>query len=294
MDSQRLYERILCGHANIPSEAVRKGLLTQVQEEALGFAIDSFENTPLYIADQSEGVQTIEDVELELTKLAARASKPALVIIDHFHLLTGEQGEGMRVEFSNLSRSIKSLAGRLQIPILALCQLSREVDKRKDKRPVLGDLRETGGLEENADIVMFIWREDYQNPEAPNSGAAELLVRKQREGPTGTIHLTFDRAITTFKTRRARKLEMVPRGDKVLSIWSKEVIERKIDELLFWPIEKQDLFFNSLMEQIANAPTDAYRMQWRSCYDNIVAQYDARRKANRHCEPEELDLLSVF
>ena len=122
-----------------------------------------------------------------------------LIIIDYLQLMGGDSRNDNRVqEVSHISRSLKVLARELNVPVLAAAQLSRAVEQRSDKRPVLSDLRESGSLEQDADIVMFIYREDTINPTEENNGLAELIISKQRNGPTGTVQLAFSKQFTRF------------------------------------------------------------------------------------------------
>ena len=121
-----------------------------------------------------------------------------LIVIDYLQLLSGNARESRQQEIAEISRSLKNLAKDLDVPVIALAQLSRAVEQRQDKKPIMSDLRESGSLEQDADVVMFIYREEYYNPETEKKGIAEIIVAKQRNGPTGVVELAFIKEFTKF------------------------------------------------------------------------------------------------
>ena len=142
---------------------------------------------------------TIMDVRTKARKLKAQNNLQFLVI-DYLQLIhSHKKHENRHQEVSDISRSLKALAKELNIPILALSQLSRAVDSRMDKRPMLSDLRESGAIEQDADLIMFLYRDVVYNPEAENPAQSELIVGKQRNGPTGTVYMDFVRELTKFE-----------------------------------------------------------------------------------------------
>ena len=127
--------------------------------------------------------------------------KLGLIVIDYIQLMSGNRpGENRATEVSEISRSIKSLAKELQVPIVALSQLSRKVEERTDKRPMMSDLRESGAIEQDADVILMMYREDYYKPDTPDKGIAEVIIGKQRNGPTGTVRLAFLGEYTRFES----------------------------------------------------------------------------------------------
>ena len=215
MSAEQLATRILSEQAEIPSEKIRRGMIDEAEFKRLVKASEEMATLPLFI-DQTGG--------LSVAQLAARARKLrrqqhlGLIIVDYLQLLTGSvrrASEGRVQEVSEITTSLKALAKELNVPVVALSQLSRAVENREDKRPQLADLRESGSIEQDADVVMFVFREEYYvertkpaegTPEFQTwmvkmqavSGKAEVIVGKQRHGPVGTVDLQFEGAFTRF------------------------------------------------------------------------------------------------
>ena len=214
MSSEQLATRILSEQAGIPSEKIRRGMINEDEFKELVTVSQRMASIPLYI-DQTGGIS--------IAQLAARARRLkrqqglGLLVIDYLQLMTGmsKRGDNRVQEVSEITNGLKALAKELNVPILALSQLSRAVEQRDDKRPQLSDLRESGSIEQDADIVMFVYREEYYlertKPQEGTlefqdwmakmqivSGKAELIIGKQRHGPIGTIQLQFDGSVTRF------------------------------------------------------------------------------------------------
>ena len=134
-------------------------------------------------------------------RLQRQYGKLGLVIVDYLQLMQATtQGENRATEISEISRAMKSLAKELQVPVVALSQLNRSLEQRPNKRPVMSDLRESGAIEQDADVILFIYRDEVYNPESPDKGTAEIIIGKQRNGPIGTIRLTFIGEYTRFES----------------------------------------------------------------------------------------------
>ncbi len=190
MPSQQVAMRMLAAEAQINFSDLRIGALVEESWAGLTQAVSSLMSVPIFIND-ARGV-TVQTLRAEGRRLKGEHDNLAVIIIDYLQLLRGSgRYTGREQEVSDITRSLKALAGELDTPIIACSQLSREVEKRPDKRPVLSDLRESGAIEQDADLVAFLYREDYYDEVADDQGTAELIIRKQRNGRTGTIILEF-------------------------------------------------------------------------------------------------------
>lgn len=190
MSKEQLVDRLICGEAMLDSWKMRTGNLSEDDFEKLQVAMGSLSEAPLYI-DDTPGLNVVE-VRTKARRLHSEVGL-GLVIVDYLQLLEGRSSNmDNRVQvISEISRSLKSLARELDVPVIALSQLSRAVESRPDKRPMLSDLRESGSIEQDADVVMFIYRDDYYDRDTDQKNVAEVLVRKHRNGPTGDVQLYF-------------------------------------------------------------------------------------------------------
>ncbi|MDO4920998.1 MAG: replicative DNA helicase [Phascolarctobacterium sp.] len=198
MSKEQLVNRMLCAEANIDSQRLRVGEMADKDWDALWEACDVMSKAKIYI-DDTPGI-TVMDMRSRARRLKAEHGLD-LVVVDYLQLM---QGSGKRnssgdrqQEVSEISRSLKALARELDVPVIALSQLSRSVEARQVKRPMLSDLRESGSLEQDADIVAFLYREDYYNPETENKHT-ELIIAKHRNGPVDTVNLFFHKQFTKF------------------------------------------------------------------------------------------------
>ena len=198
MSKEQLVNRMLCAEAGIDSQRLRVGEMGDKDWDALWGACDLMSKTKIYI-DDTAGI-TVMDMRSRARRLKAEHGLD-LIVVDYLQLM---QGSGKRnnsgdrqQEVSEISRSLKALARELDVPVLALSQLSRSVEARQVKRPMLSDLRESGSLEQDADIVAFLYREDYYNPETENKHT-ELIIAKHRNGPVDTVNLFFHKQFTKF------------------------------------------------------------------------------------------------
>ncbi len=199
MSKEQVVNRILCSEALVNSDKVRTGQIDDNDWMKLASASGILSEAPIYI-DDTPGISIME-IRTKCRKLKMEKNI-GLVVIDYLQLITGsaERRNGSREqEISEISRSLKILAKELDIPVIALAQLSRSAEQRKDDhRPMLSDLRESGAIEQDADIVMFIYREDYYNKETENQGVAEIILAKHRGGSTGTVELKWLPDYTKF------------------------------------------------------------------------------------------------
>jgi replicative DNA helicase len=202
MSNESLLTRMLCATARVDSQRFRAGYLTQEERRKLNQALHELVEAPLYI-DDTPGIHLM-DMHAKLRRLQAERKQLGLVIVDYLQLMTGRgRFENRNQEVSALSRGMKLLAKELNVPMVVLSQLSRAVETRQgDHRPQLSDLRESGSIEQDADVVGFIFREEVYNRDREDlKGLAELIIAKQRNGPVGTVNLVFLHAQTKFENR---------------------------------------------------------------------------------------------
>ena len=206
MSKEQLVQRLLCAEAEVDTQRLKTGNMQAKDWEKLAVAMDKFSQAPIYI-DDTAGV-TITDLRAKCRRLAMTEKNLGLIVIDYLQLIEGTGREDRMQQISSISRGLKILAKELNVPIISLSQLSRAVESRTDKRPMLSDLRESGSIEQDADIVMFIYRDEYyknanededEAEKAANKGEAEIIIAKHRNGPVGTVKLLFQSNITKFK-----------------------------------------------------------------------------------------------
>ena len=197
MAKAQLGMRMLCSEARVDSQKMRSGFLSERDWPRLTRAAGTISEAPIFIDD------TPAISALELRAKSRRLKKDqnmGLVIVDYLQLMRGPQGSERREqEISEISGSLKALAKELDVPVVALSQLNRRVEERHDKRPQLADLRESGAIEQDADVIAFIYRDEVYHPDSPDQGRAEIIVGKQRNGPTGKATLTFLTQYTRFE-----------------------------------------------------------------------------------------------
>jgi replicative DNA helicase len=197
MSKEQLVQRLLSSEAEIESTYLRTGRISQSQWEPLSRAIGVLSEMPIFIDDTPN--ITVTEMRSQARRLQAEAGTDiGLVIIDYLQLMEGA-GDNRVQELSKITRSIKGLARELGAPVIALSQLSRGVEARTNKRPMLSDLRESGSIEQDADLVIMLYRDEYYNPDTPDRGIAEVIISKHRNGPTGVVKLLFDPQFTKFK-----------------------------------------------------------------------------------------------
>ena len=201
MGASQLAIRIVGSIGRIDQTRLRTGKLIDEEWPRLTKAVERLRNVSLSI-DETPGLTTAE-LRASARRLARTCGKLGLVVVDYLQLMSGSSGgdgDNRATELGEISRGLKMLAKELQCPVIALSQLNRGVEQRTDKRPMMSDLRESGAIEQDADVIMFIYRDDYYNKDSKEPGVAEIIIGKQRNGPTGTVKLTFLKPITKFES----------------------------------------------------------------------------------------------
>jgi replicative DNA helicase len=198
MSKSEVTQRLMCSEAKVESQRLRTGKLSADDWPRLTASCDKLAKAPIYVDDT--GSITMMEIRSKARRLKSKHPDLGLIIVDYLQLMTsGTSAENRVQEVSQISRSLKVLARDLDVPIIALSQLSRAVEQRHDKRPILSDLRESGSIEQDADIVMFIYRDEYYNgEESDQQGLAEVIVAKHRNGPTDTVKLSFLKRYAKF------------------------------------------------------------------------------------------------
>ncbi len=189
MSHLEIAQRVLCAEARVDASRMRNGRLHEDDWGKISHAIGRLGSAPLHIDDNPN--VTVMDIRAKSRRMKSRDGL-GLVVVDYLQLMTGRNSaENRQVEISEISRGLKLLARELEIPVVALSQLSRTLESRADKRPMLADLRESGAIEQDADVVMFVYRDEVYNADSGDRGTAEILVAKHRNGPTGMVQLAF-------------------------------------------------------------------------------------------------------
>ncbi|WAA12279.1 replicative DNA helicase [Fervidibacillus halotolerans] len=197
MGAEQLVMRMLSSEGNIDAQSLRTGSLTDEDWKKLTMAMGSLSNAGIFI-DDTPGIR-ISEIRSKCRRLKQEQGL-GMVIIDYLQLIqgSGRTVENRQQEVSEISRSLKALARELEIPVIALSQLSRGVEQRQDKRPMMSDIRESGSIEQDADVVAFLYREDYYDQETENKNIIEIIIAKQRNGPVGTVQLAFAKEYNKF------------------------------------------------------------------------------------------------
>jgi replicative DNA helicase len=202
MGASQLAIRIVGSIGRIDQQRLRTGKLNQEEWPRLAEAIEKLRNVSLHIDE----TPTLTPMELRANarRLARTCGKLGLIVVDYLQLMNGNitsnNGDNRATEIGEISRGLKMLAKELQCPVIALSQLNRSVETRTDKRPMMSDLRESGAIEQDADVIMFIYRDDYYNKDSKEPGVAEIIIGKHRNGPTGTVKLAFLKPLTRFES----------------------------------------------------------------------------------------------
>lgn len=205
MSKDQLVDRLLSMESGVDAWALRTGNLSDTDFEKIGEAMGTLSEAPMYI-DDTPGI-TVSDLRTKARR-EAHLRPPGLIVVDYLQLMSGGNrygNEGNRVqEISEISRGLKGVARELNVPLIALSQLSRSVESRSPQIPQLADLRESGSIEQDADVVAFIYREDYYNPDTDRKNITDILIKKHRNGPLGNIELYFDKDKQRFRSLDTR------------------------------------------------------------------------------------------
>jgi replicative DNA helicase len=197
MSHIELVQRLLSSEARVDASKMRNGRLTDADWEKITRAMTPLGDSDIWIDDNPN--VTVMEIRSKARKLKAKTGKLGLIVVDYIQLMTGRNGaENRQVEVAEISRGLKILARELETPVIALAQLNRGLEQRADKRPMLSDLRESGSLEQDADVVLFLYRDEVYNAETQDAGIAEVIVAKHRSGPTGTVRLAWLGQFTKF------------------------------------------------------------------------------------------------
>ena len=202
MSKEQLTYRLLSMEVGIESGRLRTGRLQQEEWPLLGQGINTLGQLPIYI-DDKPNLSVLEMRSLCRRLMAEQGKELGLVVIDYLQLMEGTTPDNRVQELSRITRGLKGMAREMKVPVIALSQLSRGVESRTNKRPMLSDLRESGSIEQDADLVLMIYRDEYYNPETPDRGITELIVTKHRNGPVGTVKLLFEPQFTRFRNLAA-------------------------------------------------------------------------------------------
>ena len=205
MGAEQLVMRMLCSEGNIDAQRLRTGSLTEEDWGKLTMAMGSLSNAGIFI-DDTPGVR-VQDIRSKCRRLKQEQGGLGMIMIDYLQLILGSgrtSSDNRQQEVSEISRSLKQLARELEVPVIALSQLSRGVEQRQDKRPMMSDIRESGSIEQDADIVAFLYRDDYYDKESENKNIIEIIIAKQRNGPTGTVSLAFVKEYNKFVNLETR------------------------------------------------------------------------------------------
>lgn len=198
MAATQLAMRLLGSVGRLDQHRLRTGRLNDEDWPRLTYAVEKMQNAQLFI-DETPALSAME-VRARCRRLARQCGQLGLVIIDYLQLMgSSSPGENRATEISEISRSLKGLAKELHCPVIALSQLNRSLEQRPNKRPVMSDLRESGAIEQDADVILFIYRDEVYNPDSPDKGTAEIIIGKQRNGPIGAVRVTFLGQYTKFE-----------------------------------------------------------------------------------------------
>ncbi|MGB1310481.1 MAG: replicative DNA helicase [Leucothrix sp.] len=197
MPAEQLILRMFASNGRVPLSDIRTGKIRDEDWPRVAMAVKAFSKTRLFIDDTAG--QSPTEIRAKTRRLAREHGQLGVIVIDYLQLMqTGTQSDNRAAEISEISRSLKGLAKELKCPVIALSQLNRSLEQRPNKRPIMSDLRESGAIEQDADIIMFVYRDEVYDEDSPDKGQAEIIIGKQRNGPIGTVRLTFHGKYTRF------------------------------------------------------------------------------------------------
>jgi replicative DNA helicase len=214
MSKEQLVFRMLCSEARVDQSKVRAGYAAQRDYPKLAIAADRLSEAAIYI-DDTPALSVLELRAKARRLKREREANLGLIIVDYLQLMRGTMGDSREQEISSISRALKALAKELSVPVMALSQLNRQVESRGDKRPVMADLRESGAIEQDADVIMFLFRPFVYDPKNADEHEAEVIIGKQRNGPTGIVPLTFFSEYTRFENRAADEVSFEAEIDEL-------------------------------------------------------------------------------
>jgi len=199
MGGAQLVMRMIGSVGKLDQHRLRTGKLGEDDWQRLTYALGKLNEAPVFI-DETPGLNVLE-LRARARRLMRQCGKLGLIVIDYLQLMAGSgTGENRATEISEISRALKGLAKELHVPVIALSQLNRGLEQRPNKRPVMSDLRESGAIEQDADVILFIYRDEVYNPDTQDKGTAEIIISKQRNGPIGTVRLAFLGEYSRFET----------------------------------------------------------------------------------------------
>ena len=199
MGGQQLVMRMIGSVGKLDQHRLRTGKLGEDDWQRLTYALGKLNDAPVFI-DETPGLNVLE-LRARARRLQRQCGKLGMIIIDYIQLMSASSsGENRATEISEISRALKGLAKELQVPVVALSQLNRGLEQRPNKRPVMSDLRESGAIEQDADVILFIYRDEVYNPDTSDKGTAEIIISKQRNGPIGTVRLAWLGEYTRFES----------------------------------------------------------------------------------------------
>jgi replicative DNA helicase len=214
MAKEQLVLRMLCSEARVDHSKIRSGYLAEREFPKLIMAAGRLSEAPIYI-DDTPAISVLELRAKARRLIRDREKKIGLIMVDYLQLMRGMGAASNREqEISEISRSMKALAKELNVPVIAISQLNRRVEDRAEKKPMMSDLRESGAIEQDADVIGFIFREEVYNPKTPEAGKAEVIIAKQRNGPVGTVTLAFLKEITKFEDLAADDFNYVEQAEE--------------------------------------------------------------------------------